>query len=707
MNTATACIPEQDRRSLSRLALHIPLHLSIPGAVNKCKAASINMHHQGALVETDVEFPFGSELAVDLPGGMGGEERGGVEAHIRWKEQVNTFWQYGLEFKKNLDWNLALNEETLNGAADDFQNSVIQPSEEMIQQSVKQVTSGSQRTEVSRFVLDSINDGVFSVDKKRRITFFNRAAEKLTGWLSEDVIGMPCREVFKSSNCDNCYLAESISCDKAIADRSLFITTKDGKHLPVNINTMPLYGEGDVLNGGVQVFRDVDALKTRGLILDSIADGVFTVDREWKITSFNRAAEEMTGVPASEAIGKSCSDIFHASICGENCAIAYSMCTGQIESNRSITIRGAEGSRLPVSVCSAPLVDSLGNIIGGVESIRDLTLLASLKRKLSRFQVGELISKSPSMQQIFSILPDIARSDSNVLILGESGTGKELMAKAIHEQSERQNEAFVAINCGALPETLLESELFGYTAGAFTDARKDRPGRFAAAEKGTLFLDEIGDISTPVQVKLLRVLQERKYEPLGSTKSIDADVRVVAATHRDLETLMREGAFRDDLYYRLNVVKLYIPPLRERREDIPILIEHIIEQFNDQRSKDIGGVSDKTLALLMDYEYPGNIRELQNIIEYSFILCQGGLIRPEHLPEPFKSKKQEDVCFLGFSGPVSMEEAEKIIIEKALARNKWKKMATCRELQISKDTLRRKIKRFALKKEGVLAQTEL
>jgi len=704
MNNLDACVQDQDRRILPRLSLHIPLQISLPSAHKKWRAISVNMHHQGALVQTDREFPAGAELSIDLPDGLGGENRSGIEAEICWKEQIHTAWQYGLKFKNSLDWNLALNKDAFAVAADDFPGAVIQHSPEMIQQSAQQITTDKPGADVSQFVLDSINDGVFSVDKKRKITFFNSAAEALTGWRAEEVIGMPCQEVFKSSNCNQCFLAESISCAKAIADRSLFITTRDGKRLPVNINTMPLYGDDGALQGGVQVFRDVDALKTRGLILDSIADGVFTVDREWKITSFNRAAEHMTGVPAEEAIGRSCSEIFHASICGENCAVAYSMCTGQAETNRSITIQGASGTRLPVSVCAAPLVDSLGNVIGGVESIRDLTLIASLKRKLSRFQIGDLISKSPSMQRIFSILPDIAQSDSNVLLLGESGTGKELMAKAIHEQSERSKEPFVAVNCGALPETLLESELFGYTAGAFTDARKDRAGRFAAAEKGTLFLDEIGDIATPVQVKLLRVLQERKYEPLGSTVPVEADVRVVAATHRDLESLMRDGTFRDDLYYRLNVVKLFIPPLRERQEDIPILIEHIIEQFNDQRNKDIGGVADSTMALLLDYKYPGNVRELQNIIEYAFILCQGGLIQPEHLPEPFKTKKQEDACWLGFSGPITMEEAEKILIEKALNRNKWKKMATCRELKISKDTLRRKIKRFELKQEDVLSR---
>ncbi len=549
---------------------------------------------------------------------------------------------------------------------------------------------------LSDFVLNSIRDGVFSVDNHKRILSFNRAAEELTGWRAEEVIGRHCMEVFQSSNCDGCFLSESMQCQQPVLNRSLFITTKAGRRLPVNINAMPMFGPDGTLQGGVQVFRNIDTLQARALILDSLADGVFTVDRDWKITSFNYAAEKMTGISAEEAIGQSCSDVFHANICGKNCAVAYAMCTGKVESNRSITIRGHDGNRVPVSICAAPLVDAQGNIIGGVESIRDLRQIASLKRQLARFQVGDLISKSPTMQRIFSILPDIAESDSNVLILGESGTGKELMAKALHERSDRHKHPFVAVNCGALPETLLESELFGYKAGAFTDARKDRPGRFAAAEKGTLFLDEIGDISLPVQVKLLRVLQERQYEPLGSTTPVAADVRIVAATHRDLEELMVEGLFREDLYYRLNVVKLVIPALRDRKEDIPILVDHIIEKFNQERKKDISGLADETMAMLLDYKYPGNIRELQNIIEYAFILCPGGLIQPEHLPEIFHKQKKGHLPCTGLSGPVTLEEAEKILIRKALQRNNWKKMATCRELKISKDTLRRKIKRYNL-----------
>jgi transcriptional regulator with PAS, ATPase and Fis domain len=302
------------------------------------------------------------------------------------------------------------------------------------------------------------------------------------------------------------------------------------------------------------------------------------------------------------------------------------------------------------------------------------------------------------MQRLFSILPDIARSPSTVLILGESGTGKELIARALYHSSERSNKPFVVVNCGALPETLLESELFGYKAGAFTDARRDKLGRFAAAEGGTLFLDEIGDIPTSVQVKLLRVLQEKVYEPLGSNTPVKADVRIITATNRNLEALVREGAFREDLFYRLNVVRINLPPLRSRKEDIPLLIDHFITKYSAQQGKDIVGMSSPALTALMRYDYPGNIRELENIVEYSFILCDGGYIQPYHLPEPFAgegmaTKESEQRT----SVPQSLEEIEHQAILASLERNKWRKMATCRELGVSKDTLRRKIERYDIR----------
>ncbi len=548
-------------------------------------------------------------------------------------------------------------------------------------------------------ILASIADGVFTIDHKRIITSFNRAAESITGWKQEEVIGKPCHEIFHSSVCgDACLLQMAIDHNSTYIDRAIFIKGKGGNSIPVTISSAPLLDDFGNVIGGIETFRDNTASIRESLILDSIADGVFTVDRNWNITSFNRAAEEITGWTREKALGMSCSDIFHSSICGKNCAIAESLYLGKPVANRSITIRNSQGEKIPISISAAPLTDHEGNIIGGVETFRDLTTITTLRQQLSqKYTFDAIISKSATMQRLFNILPDIARSPSTVLILGESGTGKELIARALYNTSERKDQPFVIVNCAALPETLLESELFGYKAGAFTDARKDKIGRFAAAEGGTLFLDEIGDLPGSVQVKLLRVLQEKVYEPLGSNRPVKADVRIITATNRDLQGLVREGLFRDDLFYRLNVVKISLPPLRERKEDIPLLIDHFIKKYSAQQSKDIVGISSGALAILMRYDYPGNIRELENVIEYSFILCEGGYIQPQHLPEPFAAGFEEVAQKSARNiGPQTLEDIEKQAIVLSLERNRWKKMMTCRELAISKDTLRRKIERYGL-----------
>jgi transcriptional regulator with PAS, ATPase and Fis domain len=294
------------------------------------------------------------------------------------------------------------------------------------------------------------------------------------------------------------------------------------------------------------------------------------------------------------------------------------------------------------------------------------------------------------MLELFKILPTIAESSSTVLIEGESGTGKELFARAIHNLSPRKDKPLVAVSCGAIPETLLESELFGYKAGAFTDAKKDKPGRFALAEGGTIFLDEIGDVSPAVQVRLLRVLQERVYEPLGGIEPVKADVRVVAATNRDLGQLMAEGKFRQDLFYRVNVVKLKLPPLRDRKEDIPLLVEHFITRFNRLRDKTITGVTDEVLASLLAHDYPGNVRELENTIEHCFVLCPAGIIETRHLPAAFRTSVSAD--FSKDAGPTNLRQMEKILIADALRRNNGNRAAAARELGIHKSTLFRKIR---------------
>jgi len=417
------------------------------------------------------------------------------------------------------------------------------------------------------------------------------------------------------------------------------------------------------------------------------------VDLDWRVTFFNQAAEEITGVPAAEALGRPCCEVFRANVCESACMLRHTLETGKPVVSQAIAILSADGKEIPISISTALLKDETGKIIGGVETFRDLSLVVELRRELHRqYRLGDIISKSPAMQKIFALLPDIARSDSTILIEGESGTGKELVARALHTLSRRAQGPFVALNCGALPDTLLESELFGHTAGAFTDARKDRLGRFALAEGGTLFLDEIGDISAALQMRLLRVLEERSYMPLGSSKNIKANVRIVTATHQDLAKLVEEGAFRLDLYYRINVVKLSLPRLAERKEDLPLLVEHFIERFNRLKDKKILGLSHAALAIFMHHDWPGNVRELENAIEHAFILCPAGLIQPQHLPEHLRPDHQPGPSLTG----LTLEEIDQRAIWEALERNGWRTMATARELGIDKNTLRRKIKRFGL-----------
>ncbi len=548
-------------------------------------------------------------------------------------------------------------------------------------------------------IFAAVADGVFTVDPQGRITSFNRAAEKITGYTESEVLGKVCSEVLLSSkNFQSCPLGTCMKEKFAIIDKELFIIGKDGFSVPVSVSAAPFVGHNGEIIGGVQSFRDDTNRLQKALILDSVADGVFTVDRDWRITSFNLSAEIITGWNREAAIGKFCSDVFCSSICGKNCAIAESLYTGLPVANRTITIQNRNGNKVSVSISAAPLVDQDGNVLGGVETFRDLSVEMSLRQQLTRqYTFEQIISKSPSMQRIFQIMPEISKSESNVLILGESGTGKELVASAIFNSSTRNDKPFVVVNCGALPDTLLESELFGYKAGAFTDARKDKLGRFAAAEGGTIFLDEIGDIPQSLQVKLLRVLQQKVYEPLGSNNPIKADVRIIAATNKNLLERVQTGEFRDDLYYRLNVVNILLPPLRERLEDIPLLVEHFVKKFRAEKQKDIVGVSDEVIGLLMKYKFPGNIRELENIMEYGFILCPGGYIQLEHLPETFVGQHQPlDTPLLSACEGLSLEKIEESAISLSLERNNWKKMLTCRELGISKDTLRRKIEKYGL-----------
>jgi PAS domain S-box-containing protein len=431
------------------------------------------------------------------------------------------------------------------------------------------------------------------------------------------------------------------------------------------------------------------------LILDVLDQGLFTVDGNTCITSFNQAAERITGYAADEVIGTRCAEVFRTDLCDQVCPLRLSIASRRPTRNREINIKSRDGRAIPISVSTAPLLTRGGKLLGGVEVFRDLTQIQDLKRRVdAQYRLSDIIGKSPAMRRIFDLLPLVAPSDSTVLVTGPSGTGKELIARTVHALSPRRKSPFVALNCAAIPETLLESELFGYKRGAFTDAKRDKPGRIAAAEGGTLFLDEIGDLPRLTQVKLLRFLQDRVYEPLGSNSSVRANVHVIAATNSDLLELVRVGTFREDLYFRLNVVQIEIPPLCQRAEDVPLLVSHYVRLFRESTGKAIQGLSEEAMACLMGYAFPGNVRELENVVERAFIMCQGDRIGMEHLPASVVQSAGPTLTIL--PACTSIAAAETSAVRAALERNNGNRTRAAAELGIHRTTLIRKLRQAGL-----------
>ncbi len=442
-------------------------------------------------------------------------------------------------------------------------------------------------------------------------------------------------------------------------------------------------------------------------ILQSMAEGLLMVDKSGVIRFCNRGLEVMTGLPSQEIIGKKCSDIMDCA-CDSMSKCPLITGNGSI-SNQECLLKRADGTRLYVLKNGRVIRDETGDVVGGVETLTDISALKLAERKnalleekvireTGRFHA--LVGKGPAMQQVFELIDLAAASNATVLITGETGTGKELAARTIHERSSRSNGPMVKVNCSALPESLLESELFGHVRGAFTGAVKDKAGRFELADGGTLFLDEIGDVSPYIQVKLLRFLQEREFERVGESITRRSDVRIIAATNRDLRDLVRSGDFREDLFYRLKVFPIHLPPLRERKEDIVLLINHFIEKFNKQTGKSISGLAPEAAIAIMDYCWPGNIRELENAIEHAFVTCREKEIGIFDLPlEIRKAEMRSSVCK---SVPTAAEVPRKRNIPDAetlhrtLERFKGNRSRTAQALGIDRTTLWRHMKRLGI-----------
>ena len=427
------------------------------------------------------------------------------------------------------------------------------------------------------------------------------------------------------------------------------------------------------------------------IIFNSISDGIFTVDKNCKITSFNRAAEEITGFSASEAINKHCFDVFRTDICNKQCALKDTLKTEEPIENIRVTIISRYGCEIPISVTTTLLKDKSNKVIGAVELFKDISELEHLRESIDKKRtIEEIVSVNSQMQQIIGLLPNIAESDCNVLIQGPSGSGKELFAQVIHNLSPRKYGPYIKINCAALPAQLLESELFGYEKGAFTDAKHDKPGQFCLANGGTLLLDEISEMDTSLQVKLLRVLNNGEYRPLGSSKTLYSDARIIAATNSDLKLEIEQNKFREDLYFRINVMNIKIPPLKDRPEDIPLLVDHFLKLYRKKNRNAVEKISLEALGILRKYSFPGNVRELENAIQHTFVMCRKGTILPEHLPESII-----DEHFMSKAVSNNVKNERELIIE-SLKRNNGNKSKAAVELGMHRSTLWRKIRELCI-----------
>ena len=449
-------------------------------------------------------------------------------------------------------------------------------------------------------------------------------------------------------------------------------------------------------------------------ILNSIPLGVAIADKNFRLVEMNRVMESFSGYSTADAKGVLIDNVLRSSLANN-----YQLFREVFESGETKLFEGdiinQNNQKIPIHFTLSPVSNYDGEFAGFNLTLEDISYLQTVDNKLFDLEnTTDIIGHSPEMQEIFELIPVLAHTDASILITGETGTGKDLLAEAIHKKSSRARNPFIKINCGALPENLLESELFGHVRGAFTGAVRDKPGMFRLAQNGTIFLTEIGDLPMSLQVKLLSVLDDKEFYPVGGTRKVKVDVRIITATHRSLRKLVSEGKFREDLFYRLNVLRLYLPALKERDGDLRLLLDHFFQEFNRKLKKNIKGFNKKCINKLLSYSYPGNVRELRNIVEYAVNICQESCVKTEHLPrylfEPAHKEKQNSKSLpldqnktkhnktgdAGLTGTMGWSEMEKEMIMEALKKTKGNRSEAAKELGWGRTTLWRKINRYGL-----------
>jgi two-component system, NtrC family, response regulator HydG len=559
-------------------------------------------------------------------------------------------------------------------------------------------------------ILRSIPDSVLTIDADKRLIALNDPAQALTGTAESAAVGRPCGQVLRSEVCDTerCPFHRSLLGGETVTTFNIMARDAAGTETPICINTSPLKNAKGEVVGVVETIRVVthinrliEELREQRnkvqAVLDSVAEGVFTVNRDGTVTSVNRTAEQILGSAAENVVGTQAADRLPAEICGNGSPLDETLHTGRVIRNRELVISLADRKTIPLSVCAGPFRGEHGATLGAVCTFRDLREIERIaEERRHRTPFLGIIGKHGRMREIFDMVEMIKDSDSTVLLQGESGTGKGLFARALHNLSPREHQPFIKVSCAALPETLLESELFGHEKGAFTGAIRERKGRFELADKGTIFLDEIGDLSPTVQVKLLRVLQEQQFERLGGNQTIQVDVRVIAATHRDLPSLMREGKFREDLYYRLNVIPIHLPALRERRTDIPLLVEYLLERFAAKGKGRALSVSPRAMSVLMDQDWPGNVRELENAIEHAMVCSRGGVIEPEAFPRSAVGRQADHTEHAKRVRALASAVDERDTLLRALEASRWNRGLAAARLRIDRTTLWRKMRRWSI-----------